>query len=492
MLSLFDELPVIVWTLDTELHITSSPGGGLRALGVQAGEDVGKHFFEALGTDDPEFPPIAACRRALAGETVRYELDWKGLSYETRVTPLRGADGQVVGCIGVSQDISDRKRLQAQTVQIENLEAVARLAGGVAHDFNNLLTVILGNCEILLRTMPQPNSRNLVEEVQAAGQRAAGLTGQLLAFSQNQIVAPEVLNLNHLVTVLKKTLEGVFCDGVELAMELAADLCNVKADPAQLEQVILNLAFNARDAMPGGGLFTLATRNLDFDPAAARFHAEAKPGGYVVLTATDTGCGMAEATIARVFEPFFTTKPEGKGIGLGLSMIHGIVRQSGGFIAIASKPGNGTKFEVYLPRSMEADPKNRAATTNQVEPSGETILLAEDQPGVRALAARFLRQHGFTVLEATNGEEAMQISSEHTGAIHLLLTDLTMPGLSGRELANHLDARRPEMKVILMSGHLADEELRRGIERLDTAFLQKPFTSASLVQLVREVLRRPV
>jgi len=382
------------------------------------------------------------------------------------------------------------RQSEKQLWQSQKMEAVGRLAGGVAHDFNNLLTVIKGYTELMLTDLkPSDPLRPEMEEVQKAADRAAALTRQLLAFSRRQVLAPKVVNLNYLVEDMNKLLRRLLGEDIELAIKLADDLGCVKADPGQIEQVIMNLAVNARDAMPKGGKLTLETANLELDQAYSREHVMVKPGAYVLLAITDTGSGIDAETLSHVFEPFFTTKEQGKGTGLGLSTVYGIVKQSGGYIWPYSEPGLGTTFKIYLPRVDEMAEREQARA--QVPPGlggKETILLVEDEEGVRGLTRQLLQRHGYTVLEAEHGQDALLLCERYSGPIHLLLSDVVLAQMSGRELVERLIPLRPEMRVLYMSGYSDEAIVHHGVLKPGTAFLQKPFTTESLMRKLREVL----
>jgi len=379
---------------------------------------------------------------------------------------------------------------EKQLWQSQKMEAVGRLAGGVAHDFNNLLTVIKGYTELMLTDLkPSDPLRAEMGEVQRAADRAAALTRQLLAFSRRQVLASKVVNLNYLVEDMNKLLRRLLGEDIELASKLADDMGSVKADPGQIEQVIMNLAVNARDAMPKGGKLTIETANLDLDQVYSREHVMIKPGPYVMLAIADTGSGMDAETLSHVFEPFFTTKEQGKGTGLGLSTVYGIVKQSGGYIWPYSEPGMGTTFKIYLPRVDEVAEREQPHTKVSPGLGGkETILLVEDEEGVRGLTRQLLQRYGYTVLEAEHGQEALLLCERYSGPIHLLLSDVVLAQMSGRELVERLVPLRPEMKVLYMSGYSDEAIVHHGVLKAGTAFLQKPFTTESLMRKLREVL----
>ncbi len=386
-----------------------------------------------------------------------------------------------------------RQNIEEQFHQAQKMEAVGRLAGGVAHDFNNLLTVIRGYSDLLLGRLPTADPiRRDMEEVKKAADRAASLTRQLLAFSRRQVLQPRILDLNAEVAKMGAMLQRMIGEDIDLLTVLSPGLGSVKADPGQIEQILMNLAVNARDAMPNGGRLTIETTDVVLDAEYARRHVAVNPGRYVVLAVSDTGCGMDAATQTRIFEPFFTTKERGKGTGLGLSTVYGIVKQSGGNIWVYSERGRGTVFKIYLPRvEGPAEAIDPGMAQETVSTGSETILLVEDNPMLRTLAKEILCTHGYTVLEAAQGEEACRISEHHTGTIHLMLSDVVMPGMKGRELAERLKSARPTIKVLLMSGYSDTFVLHQREIDPGTAFLQKPFSPQSLAQKVREVLSSP-
>lgn len=389
-------------------------------------------------------------------------------------------------------DVTERRSLERQLQQAQKMEAVGHLAGGVAHDFNNLLGVILGYSELLLtHASLQGPARNQLLEIKKAGERAATLTRQLLAFSRKQIIEPVVLDLNALVADMSKLLHRLIGEDIKLVTVLSPSLGRVKADPGQLEQVVMNLAVNARDAMPNGGKLTIETANMELDEEYAHKHVTVVPGPYVLLAVSDTGVGMDEATKSRIFEPFFTTKEDGKGTGLGLATVYGIVKQSGGSIWVYSEPGRGTSFKIYLPLvSMPVSPPRNAEALHA--PGGqETVLVVEDAEAMRKMTCDFLLSRGYTVLEAKDGPEAIGLAASHPGQIHLLVTDLVMPGMNGRELAEQLCATYENLRVLYISGYTGDAVVRLGILDGAAAFLQKPFTLHSLASKVREVLDQP-
>jgi signal transduction histidine kinase/CheY-like chemotaxis protein len=412
------------------------------------------------------------------------------------IFPVRSPDRDITGVACVAVDTSAQDELELQLLQAQKMDAVGRLAGGIAHDFNNLLTVITSYAGLALENLPaEAPLREDMREIRAAADRATALTRQLLAFSRKQVMQPRVVHLNDLAHDMERMLQRLIGEDVELALDLAPDLGDVHADPGQLQQVLLNLAVNARDAMPHGGRLRVETRNTTLSRELSIGALGASAGEYVTLTVTDTGTGMTPEIQAHLFEPFFTTKPTGQGTGLGLATVYGVVKQSGGDIHVQSAPGEGTQVRIYLPRYRDESPAVVAPPTALSPNRGtETVLLVEDDPALRALAARILTRAGYRVLEAGSPEEALAHSDAHEGTVHLLLTDVVMPGLNGREVAERIHVSRPATRVLYMSGYTDDEIMRRGIVAAETRFLQKPFSPEGLVRAVRDALddARPV
>jgi PAS domain S-box-containing protein len=489
---LIEQLPAVLWTVDSNLRFTSAVGAGLTRLGLKPDQVVGMSLTDYFDTSDPTFVPIAAHRRAVAGEAVTFPVEWKDGSYACHVEPLRDGDGIVHGAICMALDVTDRKKLEEQFRQAQKMEAVGRLAGGIAHDFNNLLMVIQGYADLLAERLNEgdPLRRN-AEQIRAASQRAAALTQQLLAFSRKQILAPKVLNVHTVVTDLEKILRRVIGEDIELRTSSTADLWLIKADRSQVEQVIMNLAVNARDAMPTGGRLTIETANVEFDMSISNPPTVLAPGKYVMLAVSDNGCGMDEKVQAHIFEPFFTTKEKGKGTGLGLATVYGVVKQSGGYIWVYSEAGRGTTFKIYLPRIEEENvpsTRERLPSATATPRGSEVILLAEDEKGVRELAREYLETSGYTVLVAEDGRAAIELASKHSGIIHLLMTDVVMPGIGGPEVAERIKILRPEIKVLYMSGYTDQAIMHQGVLQSGAILLQKPFTLAALASKLREIL----
>ncbi len=415
-------------------------------------------------------------------------------------SPLRDTEGRIVGGIEIIRDITDRKKsemerqnLEEQFRQAQKMEAVGKLAGGIAHDFNNLLTVISGYTDLLLNRLRKTDPlRGEIDAIRKAGEIAAGLTRQLLAFSRRQVLQPKSIKLNEVIANIEDMVRRLIGEDIELRTLLEEEPWDVRADPGQIEQVILNLVVNSRDAMAQGGTLTIETKNVDLDATYAESSVQVKPGPYVMIAVSDTGCGMNETTKARVFEPFFTTKEPGKGTGLGLSTVYGIVKQSRGYVWASSEPGVGTTFRVYLPRLVDSAghiaPSFESATA---APNGEeTVLLVEDEELVREMVHQILRIQGYTVLVAGSGDEAVRIVKEYGGPIHLLLTDVVMPQMSGPGLAGQITDMRPEVKVLYMSGYTEDTIVHQSVLDEGVNFIQKPFKKDVLGKKIREVLDR--
>ncbi|HEY3219657.1 MAG TPA: response regulator [Gemmatimonadales bacterium] len=428
--------------------------------------------------------------KVIAEESVTNPVTKQTRWFQTIKMPLRMPGEDTPTLLGVATEITERKQLEEQLLQSQKMEAVGQLAGGVAHDFNNILTAIVGYTDLLAAEFGG-NAQQLedLEEIRKAARRAAALTRQLLAFSRKQVLEPRIIDLNSVVLNLDKMLRSLISENIALQTALAPDLAMARADPNQIEQVIMNLALNARDAMPEGGTLTIETRNATLDQAYANQHVSVVPGEYVMLAVSDTGCGMDADTQGRIFEPFFTTKPPGRGTGLGLSTVYGIVKQSGGNIWLYSEPGKGTTFKVYLPASEGAPEEGGKSAPAATTQRGEgTVLLVEDDEQLRRLTHRALAGAGYTVLEADRGSTALDIARRHKGRIDLLVTDVVMPDMNGRKLADSLMAARPAVRVLFMSGYPEGAIANRGMLEHGVAYLAKPFTTEAITRKVREVL----
>lgn len=498
---IFEFAPIGIYQARPDGSLLTANAMLAAMLGHTAVDDLRERNLKDLYFDPPE-------RDALFSGFERHEaarslaLRWKrkdgrAIWVELDAHALKDEEGRVRYYEGFVHDITQRKRaedekrnLQEQLAQSQKIEAVGQLAGGIAHDFNNLLTAIGGYSELLLAELPPGDPRRShAEEVRRAGDRAASLTRQLLAYSRRQVLEPRVLDLNAIVLDLEKILRRLIGEQIQLRTRPFDGLWPVKADPGQIEQAILNLAINARDAMPDGGTLTIETANVEHGAEDVLSHASALPGSYAMVAVSDTGIGMNEEVKARIFEPFFTTKEQGKGTGLGLSTTYGIVKQSGGHILCDSEPGRGATFRLYLPRVQEVIEKASPPPAIPSPRTGEeTILLVEDEPEVRSLVERVLKMQGYTVLVAANAAEALRVSQRFRGEIAIMVSDVVMPGISGKQLADRLAASRPETKVLFMSGYTVDAIVHHGILDPGVAFLQKPFTPQALSRKVREVL----
>ena len=486
-----------IWAMSLDGRLTYSNPATEAILGYPPGEMVGKGVLPYIHPEDHSkmeelLAESFAKKQGWNGFTLRWRhRDGSYRSLESNAAPILDEKGEVTGYRGADRDITERVSLEHQLRQSQKMEAVGTLAGGVAHDFNNLLTTILGYSDFLLEKIPEGALREDVEEIKKAGQRAASLTRQLLAFSRKQVLNPVVFSLNTIVSDLEKMLRRIIGEDIDL-VTVTGEVGSVRADPGQMEQVIVNLAVNARDAMPRGGKLTIETRNFDLDEEYVRQHSYVRAGAYVGLAVSDTGTGMDPETKARIFEPFFTTKPAGSGTGLGLSMVYGIIKQSGGSIEVYSELGRGTSFKVLLPRISAAGEQEVVSAVPRAAGGSETILLVEDEASVRGLAKRALLANGYKVLEAGSAEEALGITDKYSGPIHLLLTDTVMPGASGPEMARRIAASRPDTRVLFISGYTDDAIVRHGLLKPTEAFLQKPFGPEALTRRVREILDAPL
>jgi PAS domain S-box-containing protein len=465
-------------------------------LGYRAHDLVGKHVDEIIAPEYKKMLRDSLERRKVSGRAETMDMqflrkDGTRVDAILAASPMFDEHGAFTGSLGMITDITERKRLEAQLRQSQKIEAVGRLAGGVAHDFNNLLTAIRGHVELLLSEVPEESPvRTDIEEVRKAADRAASLTQQLLAFSRKQMLQPVVLEFDSVVRDMESLLRRFISADTVLIMQLQADGARVRADRSQIEQVLLNLIVNARDAMPEGGEVRVRTEAFEVTDEFARTNPGSVPGEYVKLRVTDTGLGMDQQTLSHVFEPFFTTKDVGKGTGLGLATVYGVVKQSGGYIRVSSQLGQGSTFEIFLPRVRDPLHEHREPAPARTEKvAGETILVAEDEDAVRSLTCRILRKRGYHVLEARDGREAVQVAQEYQGDIRLLVTDVIMPNVGGRELSESIARIKPDVRVLFMSGYTDDQLLQRGVLQSGSGnFLEKPFTPDALANKVREVL----
>jgi two-component system, cell cycle sensor histidine kinase and response regulator CckA len=486
-----------IFMLDPDGRIVCWNTGAEKVFGYGESEVIRQHhslFFTPedilKGTPDLELR-TALERGRFEAECQRIRKDGTRFLANVVIAPVRqGEPPHLLGFSSVTRDVTETRRLEEQLRNAQKMEAVGSLAAGVAHDFNNLLTVINGYTDVLLATLHEhDSSRASVEQIGKAGEHAARLTRQLLAVGRKQMLQPVVLDLNTLLTDVESLLRKLAGEGVDFTLALSENLRRIEADPGQVEQVVINLAVNACDAMPRGGQLTIRTANADLDGSVHAGEDVVRPGPYVRLTVADTGHGMDARTLARAFEPFFTTKGPGKGTGLGLSTVFGIVKQSGGHIQVSSELGSGATFDVYLP-GVEGPVREEKAHPYSSEVAGgsETLLLVEDEEGVRGLGQYLLQKGGYNVLLASHGEEAMEVAAHYQGRIHLLVTDVVMSGLSGLQVANRLKPLRPDMRVLYLSGYSEEAVTRQGVFSSRVPFLQKPFTPKDLAAKVREVL----
>ena len=494
--SIVDSSEDAILTKSLDGTITAWNRGAERIYGYAPEEVIGKHISMLLPDDRPDEIPdilkkIARGENVEHYESVRLTKDRRRLNVSVSISPLHDINGEVIGASAIARDITAQRRVQDQLRQAQKMEAIGRLAGGVAHDFNNVLGII-NACTEFLRDRIEPASEpsTYVENIKKAIERGAALTRQLLAFSRKQLIQPVLLDLNERLRDISKLLRPLMGDDVEVLVIPRTQSAIVEADPGQLDQIVMNLAVNARDAMPRGGRFILETDVVELDQDFADQHQPLSPGNYVMLSVSDNGTGMDKATLARIFEPFFTTKEPGKGTGLGLATVYGIAQQSGGYIWVYSEPERGTTFKVYLPSAenkLEASSPARGETTIP-KPKGKTILLVEDDEIMRSLTGQLLEEHGYTVVGVRDGKSALAWTELNPGKPHLLLTDVVMPGISGPELANHLATSNPGLKVVYMSGYTGElmashEGLKHGI------LLEKPFTRTALLNALHNSLR---
>lgn len=463
--------------------------------GITPEEAIGHGWTKALHPDDRQ--RVCEQWRKTVESGGDFLMEYRLLTPSSRIVwvltsaaSLCDESGAVIGFLGNVMDITERKMLEEQVRQSQKMESIGRLAGGIAHDFNNLITIILGNAELALTDLPA-DQHLLAEEVgtiSEAAQRAAALTKQLLAFSRKQLLEPKPLNINRVVSALEKMLARLIGEDISLVTRLKSDVWQVMADPGQIEQIIMNLVVNSRDAMRQGGTLRIESSNVEFGESYVLGNPGVTPGSYVCLSVRDTGCGIPPELLSLVFEPFFTTKQAGEGTGMGLATVFGIVSQSNGRVTVESEPGKGTTFNVYLPRWEGAAEEEQAPESSlPLAPGTETVLLVEDEDGVRRLAKRILEAEGYRVIEAGGGFEALKLAAEFGDLIDLLITDVVMPVISGRQLADQLSAVLPRLKVLYLSGYTADVICPQGIMEDGVIFLQKPFTRESLIQKLQQL-----
>jgi len=481
---------------DLDGIITSWNKGAERIYGYTPEEAVGKHISILAPSDRPdEIPEIL--QKIARGESIehyesaRVTKSGQRLDVSISVSPLRNARGDVIGASAIARDITAQRRAESQLNQSQKMEAIGRLAGGVAHDFNNILGIVNACAEFLRdRIDPKADSAHYVDNIKKATERGSSLTRQLLTFSRSSSVQPRLLDLNERLKDVSKLLRPLMGDDVEILMVTKSPAAVVEADPGQLDQIVVNLAVNARDAMPRGGKFILETRAEHFDEGFAEQHQAMAPGKYVLLAVSDTGNGMDEATVSRIFEPFFTTKEQGKGTGLGLATVYGIVKQSAGHILVYSELGHGTTFKIYLPSAdhkigLESKPEVETVSPKR---QGTTILLVEDDEIMRALTRQLLQEHGYTVVEADDGKSALEWVEAHPDPIDLLLTDVVMRRMSGPELVERLRPSHPDLKVVFMSGYTGELIAEREVLKRDITLLEKPFSRTALLNTIHATL----
>ncbi|MEO7425951.1 MAG: PAS domain S-box protein [Fibrobacteria bacterium] len=491
--ALVEGSPDPIFAKDLQGRYLMINSAGARWLDKSVEEVIGKDDESLLPPEDARILRELDMRVLVTGQAESFEETVPGPNprmFHSIKSPIRDRHGNVIGLVGISRDVTEMKRLETDLRQAQKMDAIGRLAGGVAHDFNNLLGVIIGYSELVFnRLQPDDFNRGLLFEIQKAADRAAGLTRQLLAFSRKQVLQPRVFSLNPLVADLGTMLQRLIGNEVEVTQILDPDLWMAQVDPGQFEQAVFNLAVNARDAMGRKGTLAIATRNVRLDERDTAGHPEARPGEYVMLSVSDNGNGMDEETKARIFEPFFTTKESGKGTGLGLAMVYGFVKQSGGHVEVDSEPGSGTTIRLFLPRSRLAETTMTQVLDDYRIPGGtETILLVEDEEALRTMLRQVLQSHGYTVLEARDGQDGLWMAGQYPGTIHVLVTDLVMPRMGGRELAENMVRQRPDLRILFTSGHTEDPGLQRGETPIGAAFVQKPFSPLALARKVRQLL----
>jgi PAS domain S-box-containing protein len=503
--AIFDQTFQFIGLLDVHGTLIEANQTALEFAGLTPAAVIGKPFWETpwwTHSRDLQDQLRHAIRAAARGEVVRFEATHPGQDGQIHhidfsLKPVYDAKGEVVLLIPEGRDITNRvladeakRSLEQQLLQAQKMEALGQLAGGVAHDFNNLLTVIAGHTEMLMSERGDKPTRYDLEQIRQASDRAASMTRQLLAFSRQSVLEPKVINLNTVVSQMETMLRRSIGEDIELVVRAAPDVHHVRADPDQLGRALLNMAINARDAMPEGGRLIIETCNVELPNETVSGTADAGATRYVLLSMSDTGCGMTPETRSHLFEPFYTTKGQGKGTGLGLAVVDGIVKQSGGRIDVFSEPGTGTTFTVYLPATDDRDAGGTEPAERRPARGTETVLLVEDEPAVREMTQAALQKHGYTVLPAASGAEALQIAHANRGLINVVVTDVVMPGMSGPQLVERLRSDQPQLAALFMSGYTSDAVLRHGIEKGEADFLQKPFSTSALAAKLRQVLDR--
>lgn len=498
--TLLGALPGFCYTCDRQLVFTSSQGAGLKELGLEPGQIVGVSLFDIWETKDPSYAPYVHHSRALAGEAQTYQDVCLGRSLQYHLTPLRDAQGQVVGIVGMALDVTEREnarrereQLLAQLRQAQRMESVGRLAGGIAHDFNNFLTCMMGNLSLIEGITPEVSGLDsCLSDMNAAIDKAAGLTRQLLAFSRKQVIDPQPLHLGKLVSHVDALLGRVLGARIALRSSCSRELWTVLADTGQMEQIVVNLVVNAKDAIEGSGEIVVSAENLEFnsEDSLSKEHVELKPGQYVMLTVQDTGSGMSDLVKERLFEPFFTTKEQANGTGLGLAMVYGAVQQNGGYIFVESQLGEGSTFRIYLPRIHQEIRVEEVPTLLRMSTHGgnETLLLVEDQPAVLELAQVTLQNLGYNVIPCADPDQALLKFDEYRNRIDLLIADIAMPRINGKELASRLCALQPGLPVLYCSGYGENIVAKEGVLEEGIHFIAKPYRPAELGREVRRVL----
>jgi len=494
--SLIENAADVISILDSTGRIVYESPSHMRVLGYPEGHLIGMNGFDLIHPDDIErVQKQFSSLLERPGDIEDINFRFRHMNGTWRHLEGTGANllhiENVKGIVVNYRDITDRHQLEDQLHQAEKMKAVGQLAGGVAHDFNNLLTIINGYCDLLaIEDLPEDISAS-IEQIHKAGERAARLTSQLLTFSRKQLIKPEIVDLNALIKDHNKMLRRLLGEDIVISILPGPESGLINIDPGQMEQIIMNISINARDAMPFGGRLTIETSNIDFDDSIINSQAEMQPGPYTMLAISDNGVGMEESIRSRIFEPFFTTKGRGKGTGLGMSTVYGIVKQNNGFIYVYSEPGKGTTFKVYFPRVEKDGKKVKSSIADLTDLHGtETILLAEDEAGVRNITRSILSQSGYNVIIAENGIEAMQRFEEYSGDINMLLTDVIMPLMSGRELAEKMRSKQPDLKILFISGYTDDVIAQHGVLDDDVEFIQKPYSPTALAKKVKEVLNK--